>query len=836
MNEELKIIITAATSEAQKNIKDVSKEIKGLEKQGNTSGGNFSSAMAAMGKGAATALAATAAAVAAVGAALIGVEKSTRKYREEQARLVSAFQATGSTAEQASETYKNLYRFLGESDRAAEAAGHLAQLSSNQQDLAEWTKAAQGIYATFGESLPIESLTEAANETANVGVVTGTLADALTWAGISEDAFNASLAQCNTTAEREKLIRETLNGLYSDAAELYEINNKAIIEQNEAQANLTATLAQIGTAVTPLTTALTNLANALLSILAPAINAIIPILVSFVNAISQAVQWVMNFFGIVSGGGAKASVTVNQISKGVGSAANNAKALTNGYKSATAAAEKLKRTTLGFDELTKVGSTSTPSAGAGAGGAGGGSGAGVGGIGPISGGGIQVQSIVEENAGDSFFEKMKVKIGEIKAELAEMFAPSITAWQGAWTTIAESWTVAKDNFLNGILSIWDGFSLVGTYVVEQFVPNIVNSFSENLAPLFGDVFGAAIIEISKNFEFVGSLFERVCADMINPALESIQMVATDVFEGIGAAWDKHGSGLLEQISIFWDGVREGINTFYEKVILPVWKKLKAVFDKVWKEGLEPLVDEFMDAALVIGTELLALYNSVIKPVADWILAKIYPIIVDVINKTIEKVGGILITISQVIEGAIKVIKGIVQFISGVFTGDWKKAWTGVQNIFKGIWDALYALIKVPLNSIIGGINTVIKGITSVINTAIKAINKISVKVPDWVPEIGGKKFGFNIKEMSAPTIPKLAEGGIAIDSVLANIGERGKEAVLPLESNTEWMDKLADRLSARTNTPSKIVLMLDSKELGWANINSINNITKQTGQLQLALV
>ena len=95
--------------------------------------------------------------------------------------------------------------------------------------MSEWTTICEGVYATFGDSIPIEGLTEAANETAKVGQVTGTLADALNWAGISEDAFNEKLAACNTEAEREKLIRETLNGVYSDAASNYEKNAAAML-------------------------------------------------------------------------------------------------------------------------------------------------------------------------------------------------------------------------------------------------------------------------------------------------------------------------------------------------------------------------------------------------------------------------------------------------------------------------------------------------------------------------------------------------------------------------------------------------------------------------------
>ena len=116
---------------------------------------------------------------------------------------------------------------------------------------------------------------------------------------------------------------------------------------------------------------------------------------------------------------------------------------------------------------------------------------------------------------------------------------------------------------------------------------------------------------------------------------------------------------------------------------------------------------------------------------------------------------------------------------------------------------------------------------------IKALNRLSFDVPDWVPGIGGKKFGFNIGLLSAPQIPYLAKGGIIEQPTMAMLGEQGKEAIVPLENNTEWIDKLADRLGQQT--PSRIVLEVDGKELGWATIRNINSITKQTGGLPLVI-
>lgn len=145
------------------------------------------------------------AAVVAAGAALTGLTKSfldlaesTREYREDQAKLDAAFITAGFTTEQAGEAYKAFYSILGEEDRSVEAVNHLAKLCSSEQELAQWTDIAAGVWATFGDSLPIEGLTEAANETAKTGQLTGVLADALNWAGLSEDDFQASLDACNS--------------------------------------------------------------------------------------------------------------------------------------------------------------------------------------------------------------------------------------------------------------------------------------------------------------------------------------------------------------------------------------------------------------------------------------------------------------------------------------------------------------------------------------------------------------------------------------------------------------------------------------------------------------
>lgn len=216
------------------------------------------------------------AAVGAAATALTAAAETTRDYRMEMGKLDTAFTDNGFSSQAATGAYKELVGVLGEYDQSVEAANHLAKLTSNEQELATWTgDILPGVFATFGDSLPIEGLTEAANETAKVGQVTGPLADALNWAGISEDKFNESLAKCTTEQERQKLIMETLSGVYGEASAKYKETNADVIAANQANDAWTASLAQVGAAVEPVLTSVKTMGAELLSNMVPAIQAIL---------------------------------------------------------------------------------------------------------------------------------------------------------------------------------------------------------------------------------------------------------------------------------------------------------------------------------------------------------------------------------------------------------------------------------------------------------------------------------------------------------------------------------------------------------------------------------
>lgn len=209
-----------------------------------------------------------AAAVAAVGA-FLGLAESTRETRTNMGKLETAFESAGLTAQDAADTYRDLYGVLGDEGRASESAAFLAQYADTQEELAEQSRILTGVFATYGDSIPTEGLAEGIAATISMGEVQGVLADALEWQGVSLDEFNASLAACTTEQEREALITEKLNGLYGEAADAYAENNKAVIEAQEAQADMNAALAELGAIAEPIMTTLKQLVTGVLKEITP---------------------------------------------------------------------------------------------------------------------------------------------------------------------------------------------------------------------------------------------------------------------------------------------------------------------------------------------------------------------------------------------------------------------------------------------------------------------------------------------------------------------------------------------------------------------------------------
>lgn len=238
-------------------LEEVNKELDEQKKAAKDLGGGIL-------KGAALGIAGIGAACVGAFSALNGLVEETKELRTQMGQLETTFSEAGHSVEASEKTYNELFSVLGDSGKATEASMHMAQMAKSEKELADMSNILTGVYATFGDSLPVEGLAEAMNHTAKLGEVQGVLADALEWAGVNVDDFNAELGNLNTEEERAAHINETLNGIYGETAEKYKEVNKDVIAANEAQNNYNQALADIAEKAQP---ALTSFKTVMVGVL-----------------------------------------------------------------------------------------------------------------------------------------------------------------------------------------------------------------------------------------------------------------------------------------------------------------------------------------------------------------------------------------------------------------------------------------------------------------------------------------------------------------------------------------------------------------------------------------
>ena len=217
--------------------------------------------------------------------AIIGIVDETEEYRKIMGTLEASSQAAGYTAEQTAESYEYLYGVLGDTQTAATTVANLQAIGLAQGDLRGMIDSVIGAWATYGDSIPIDSLSEAINETIQTGKVTGTFADVLNWAGESEDDFNEKLAAANTSSERAQIVLDQLSSQnLPDAGQAWRDANDDIVKYNDSQGKLDEAMGQLGETLAPV-------AAGLKDVFAEGVYAAADAVAWLIEKIQGAIQW-----------------------------------------------------------------------------------------------------------------------------------------------------------------------------------------------------------------------------------------------------------------------------------------------------------------------------------------------------------------------------------------------------------------------------------------------------------------------------------------------------------------------------------------------------------------
>jgi len=332
---------------------------------------------------------------------------------------------------------------------------------------------------------------------------------------------------------------------------------------------------------------------------------------------------------------------------------------------------------------------------------------------------------------------------------------------------------------------------------------------------------AMFIALYASSESFRNKVNEICSaimEFLAPAFEFLKEKALDVWNNVLVPF---GAFLVD----LWKTVLAPLAKVIGEILVIAFKAVMDIAKSLWSNVLKPLADFIVSIFIkaiqgiieiyrawkpviqVIIDIILFLWNNVLKPLVKFIVSVFLSIFKDAFK-----------TIGSLIGDLKRIFGGIIDFITGVFTGNWAKAWRGVTDIFGGIMGGLGKILKYPLNAVI-----------SLINGAIGGINSLSIDIPDWVPKYGGSRFGLSI-----PKIPYLAKGGILDSPTLAMVGEAGKEAVVPLENNTGGLDLLASKLLERMPHSDNsgfgdgdLILQVDGSVIGKVALKQLRKMQRQ---------
>lgn len=593
-----------------KKLKDLSKELDKNESDVKNADKAFENLSKTIGEGAGKAFETSIKAVAKVGAAVTGLvgsflatAEATRELRTNMGKVDTAFSEAGFSAEQAKDTYTKFYGILGDEGQATEAVSHLAKLSKSQEDLSKWTDIAAGVYGTFGDSLPIENLTEAANETAKTGQLTGGLADALNWAGINEDNFQAKLDACNTEQERQALIQETLTKAYSGASAKYKETNADIIAGQEAQAKLSQAMADVGAQAEPLMTSIKLIGAELLEKLSPVIEKLIPMIQENLPAIGVGIGVVTTALGLLG-----AAVMAVKIKEAALTAATVAQTI------ATNAQAIASKVAAAGQWLLNAALTANP-------------------IGAII---MAVTALIaifvtlwKKNEG---FRNFWIKMWEqIKASFEPVIASLKASFIAAWDSIKVVWDLAVGYFK----MVWDNIKTIFSVVKKVFTGDFKGAW-EGIKHIFDNYkkyFQGVIDGIKKIFSGVINIFKTTFESAWN-ATKKIFSGTADWFGKTFSRASDNMKNAFSKTKSFFSGVRDKITGAFNKIdsmfggiFSKAWNMTKSAFKnpkEFFKDVMSKIVDAFKNPEKVkeIGINLIKGLWDGIKNMTSWITGKL----------------------------------------------------------------------------------------------------------------------------------------------------------------------------------------------------------------------
>lgn len=588
---------------------------------------------------------------------LFELSEATEEYRLMQAKLSGSAQTFGYDIDFIKEKYKEFYSYLSDDQMATNAITNLEGMGVSTETVSKSAEAAIAVWTAYGDSIPIESLTESINESSQVAKVTGVLADALNWAGISEDDFNAKLETCNSTQERADLIAQTLNDRYGESKARFDEMSGSILDSNKAQLELKDTQAQLGQALEPVNTALTEMKNDSLGKLVPIVETCADAFLKFKNWLDE--------------GGAAATIAQAAL-VGLGTAAGVAATAFGGMliiKTVTAAinAAKVAMAALNITmSLNPIGLVVAAIAG------------------------LVAAFVTLWNKSEEFrdfwtglWETIKTAAGNVLDAIVNFFTQTVPEAFNSFVetcknlgqSIADFFTSLPENIMNGLSALWES----------------VSQWATNLGNTIGGFFTSLPERISTAFSNVVTSISEWATNMINTVITTVPQIVDSIVSFFSDLPYKIGYALGYVLGTIVKWITDCINTVITNFPLFV----------------SSIVNFFTQLGTDIWNALTTAYNNVVQWVSNMI-AKAVEVgsqflqnVVSFFTQLPSQIWAFLQTawtnvstwVSQMVQKAVEVGSQFLQNVVSFFTQLPAQVWSFLQTTISNVANFVQQMIQ-----------------------------------------------------------------------------------------------------------------------------------------------
>ena len=362
--------------------------------------------------------------------------------------------------------------------------------------------------------------------------------------------------------------------------------------------------------------------------------------------------------------------------------------------------------------------------------------------------------------------------------------------QGFITAIGGNFTRGFDH----VSRFFSGLGKVAGDSLDRMRPRMEGAIAKLLGGLTSFAGGVGTV-VSGAFEQASaSLADWIENDgeTIGAFFDNLQTIAADIFDTVGGIfgdigtilsnwWNGDGAEIFRNISDALNNIGTTLMNLWNEWIMPVWNFIAGLVQDAWNNCLAPVFEKLVAFFGKVGDCIATIWNKWLSPVVNWIIEVLGPVFTNVFNGIGAVFSTVFSVIGSVVGGIIDFFSGLIDFVTGVFAGDWEKAWNGICEAFGGIWNAIWGIIRGVVNLIIDGINLLWRGIYTAISGIVNAIGSVA----GAIGSLFGQDWKFSMPD-EPPLIPKLAKGGIVKAPTLAVVGDNpgagsgNPEVVAPL--------------------------------------------------------